>query len=186
LIPDDLSLDQTHIRSANPLKLYRITRAKYASLSGAGAAFAPGRWNWQGQEAIYTSLDPSTPQLEYLAHTRKDLIPSNLVMMEIHLRRTRDWVEGTDRPEGDLSHFLMAGMLLIPTLGMAKRMFPGILNTSYASLCAVAVPSVITPAWNVVLYPAGAGFWDHVSLHSITPFDFDPRLFPENTPKESV
>jgi len=50
---------------------------------------------------------------------------------------------------------------------------------------AVAVPSVIVPAWNVVLYPKGIGFWDHVSLESLEPFEFDPRLFPENTPVEN-
>ncbi len=45
---------------------------------------------------------------------------------------------------------------------------------------AVAVPSVIVPVWNVVLYPQGTGFWDHVSLESVDAFEFDPRLFPED------
>ena len=51
---------------------------------------------------------------------------------------------------------------------------------------AVAVPSVIVPAWNVVLYPQAPGFWDHVSLESVEPFEFDPRLFPDGTPVESA
>jgi hypothetical protein len=38
--------------------------------------------------------------------------------------------------------------------------------------------------WNVVLYPAGKGFWDHVRLENIELFEFDSRLFPENTPLE--
>lgn len=50
---------------------------------------------------------------------------------------------------------------------------------------AVAVPSVIVPVWNVILFPQANAFWDHVSLESIEPFDFDPRLFPDQTPKES-
>jgi hypothetical protein len=50
---------------------------------------------------------------------------------------------------------------------------------------AVAIPSVIVPVWNVVLYPEGVGFWEHVSLISLEPFEFDPRLFPEETPIES-
>jgi hypothetical protein len=47
------------------------------------------------------------------------------------------------------------------------------------SVFAVAVPSVIVPVWNVVLFPQGRGFWDHVSLESVEPFEFDPRLSPD-------
>ena len=50
---------------------------------------------------------------------------------------------------------------------------------------AMAVPSVVVPVWNVVLYPQGKSFWDHVSLESVEPFEFDPRLFPNDTPVES-
>jgi hypothetical protein len=50
---------------------------------------------------------------------------------------------------------------------------------------AVAVPSVIVPVWNVVLFPQGRGFWDHVSLESVEPFEFDPRLFPDDIAKEA-
>jgi hypothetical protein len=71
--------------NARPLVLYRIARARYANLSGIGAAREPGRWNFPGQEAIYTSTDKGTPQLERLVHTPKDLIPSNLAIMEIQL-----------------------------------------------------------------------------------------------------
>jgi len=49
---------------------------------------------------------------------------------------------------------------------------------------AIARPSVIVPVWNVVLFPAGGGFWDHVALETVEPFEFDPRLFPDNTPIE--
>jgi hypothetical protein len=43
---------------------------------------------------------------------------------------------------------------------------------------------VIVPAWNVILFPHGNAFWKHVSLDSVEPFHFDPRLFPEGTPVE--
>lgn len=49
---------------------------------------------------------------------------------------------------------------------------------------AVAVPSVIVPVWNVVLYPQATGFWDHVSLDSVEAFEFDPRLFAEDAALE--
>ncbi len=50
---------------------------------------------------------------------------------------------------------------------------------------AMAVPSVIVPAWNVVLYPQAKGFWRHVAVESINPFDYDPRLFPPDALPES-
>jgi hypothetical protein len=56
---------------------------------------------------------------------------------------------------------------------------------SFAVPFAVAVPSVIVPVWNVVLYPQGIGFWDHVALESVDAYEFDPRLFPEGAVVES-
>lgn len=49
---------------------------------------------------------------------------------------------------------------------------------------AIALPSVIVPVWNVVLYPDAPGFWENVALESEEPFSFDPRLFPEDAPLE--
>jgi hypothetical protein len=51
---------------------------------------------------------------------------------------------------------------------------------------AVAVPSVIVPVWKVVLYPQAVGFWDHVTLEAVEPFEFDSSLFPDNTPIETL
>lgn len=71
-------------------------------------------------------------------------------------------------------------------LGTARRDFQNGPHLFAAGVnpFAIAVPSVIVPAWNVVLYPQGAGFWDHVSLESVDPFEFDPRLFPEDASVE--
>ncbi|MBV9223793.1 MAG: RES domain-containing protein [Acidobacteriaceae bacterium] len=68
-----------------PLTLYRLTRARYADLSGIGASMYPGRWNCKGQRVVYTSLSLSTAVLETLAHTDKTEIPDNLVKMEIEI-----------------------------------------------------------------------------------------------------
>jgi hypothetical protein len=46
---------------------------------------APGRWNLAGEEAIYTSTEMGVPLLERLAHTSKNVIPSNLAMMKIKI-----------------------------------------------------------------------------------------------------
>lgn len=68
---EDLQLDPELFLRQQPLTLYRLARARYANLSGVGAAFAPGRWNREGQEAIYTSTEVGVPVLERLVHTPK-------------------------------------------------------------------------------------------------------------------
>jgi hypothetical protein len=85
LTPDNLVFDPDVLFANHPLILYRLARARYANLSGVGAALYPGRWNRQGQEAIYTSTEKSATVLERLVHTLKDVIPSNLALMTIRV-----------------------------------------------------------------------------------------------------
>jgi RES domain-containing protein len=142
---------------------------------------APGRWNQKGEEAIYTSTEIAVPVLERLVHTPKDLIPSNLALMKIQVSGTFNLSEGgvVDLGPG-------GGMWFYRSIAQAKERLEG--KDSIQRLVfrpfAVAVPSVIVPAWNVVLFPEGRRFWDHVSLESVDAFEFDPRLFPEGTPAE--
>ena len=182
MTPEDLQLDTDFFLTHQPLTLYRLARARYANLSGVGAAFAPGRWNRLGQEAIYTSTEIGVPVLERLVHTPKDIIPSNLASMririagnwEIHKNALTDpqtnacfWFYrdlATAKEAFTLSDYPLYGLGLNPF--------------------AVAVPSVIVPVWNVVLYPKGTGFWDHVSLEGVDAFEFDPRLFPGDSVME--
>ena len=182
MTPEDLQLDSDFFLTHQPLTLYRLARARYANLSGAGAAFAPGRWNRPGQEAIYTSTEMGVPVLERLVHTPKDLIPSNLAMMKI--RVTGKW----EVHENAITDQETGGCLwLYRDLAEARSSFhrwPNLFDGGLNAF-AVAVPSVIVPVWNVVLYPEGRGFWDHVSLESVEPFEFDPRLFPEGAAMEA-
>ncbi|MGO9318908.1 MAG: RES family NAD+ phosphorylase [Terracidiphilus sp.] len=184
MTPEDQSLDPHYFLDHQPLTLFRLTKTKYANLSGVGAALVPGRWNNSGQEAIYTSTEVGTCGLEMLAHTSKALIPSNLALMKIR-------VSGQWEPHKDvLFDAKTSGSLRIyrsiaetrDDYQESQHWFPGDDNPF-----AVAVPSVIVPAWNVVLFPQGKGFWEHVSLESVEPFQFDPRLFPDDAlaePKE--
>ena len=185
----DHALDPDFFQTHQPLTLYRLARARYANLSGIGAALAPGRWNRSGQEAIYTSTEMGVPLLERLVHTPKDLIPSNLALMKIR-------VSGIWKPHknGLFNPNTRGGLWFYHSLADAKEEFQGAspmmfvdsLNSFGTISFAVAVPSVIVPVWNVVLYPRVTGFWDHVSLESVEPFQFDPRLFPEDTPAETA
>jgi RES domain-containing protein len=163
--------------------LYRLARTRYADLTGIGAALAPGRWNRSGQRALYASLEVGLPVLERLAHSPKDLIPSNLSLMKIQI--TGEWIalndRVTDRETGAV--FAFCPTLELATLKFKQEEFPfGDTPKPFA----VAVPSVIVPAWNVVLYPEAHGFSVHVSLQEVSPFQFDPRLFTEDAAAEDI
>ncbi|HXR40373.1 MAG TPA: RES domain-containing protein [Terracidiphilus sp.] len=178
MTPEDKALDPDFFWTHQPLTLYRLARARYANLSGVGAALAPGRWNRSGEEAIYTSTEIGVPVLERLAHTQKDLIPSNLALMRVRI--SGQW----ESHKNALIDPKTSGCLwFYRSLVEARSAFqtgPQMFGVGINPF-AVAVPSVIVPVWNVVLYPRGIGFWDHVSLEGLEAFQFDPRLFPENT-----
>lgn len=183
MTPEDLELDWDFFLTQRPLTLYRLARARYANLSGIGAALAPGRWNRSGEEAIYTSIEMGVPLLERLVHTPKDLIPSNLALMKIKV--SGNWQihknAFTDpQTEGCIWFYR--------SIAKAKVHFNAGPNLFQAGMnpFAVAVPSVIVPVWNVVLFPRGIGFWEHVSLESVEPCEFDPRLFPEGIAQEAA
>jgi RES domain-containing protein len=154
LTPEDRALDPNFFLEHQPLTLFRLARAKYANLSGVGAAQQPGRWNRPGQEAIYTSTEIGVPILERLVHTPKDLIPSNLAIMKIQV--SGEW---EFRPDGLMDPNTNAFVVFYPTLFEARRKFQNILDPFAGDLdiFAVALPSVIASVWNVVLYPTAPG-----------------------------
>jgi hypothetical protein len=121
------------------------------------------------------------PVLERLVHTPKDLIPSNLAMMKIRVAGKWEIHKNavTDPETGGCMWFYRDIATARKDFRSGSHLFAIGMNPF-----AVAVPSVIVPVWNVVLYPEGRGFWDHVSLESIEAFKFDPRLFPEDAGKE--
>jgi RES domain-containing protein len=159
--------------------LHRLSRIGFATLTGAGSALYPGRWNRRGQRAIYTSTEKAACVLERLVHQKdKLLIPSNVVMMEIHL--SGDWVKHethlVDKRTG-------AKFLRFPSLQEAERIS---LEPGESFVIAVAVPSVVVSVWNVVLYPEAPNFFKHVSVKTMETFKFDPRLFPHGAVEEAL
>ena len=174
----DQRLDPAPLIS-NAIILYRLTTRKYAELSGKGAALSAGRWNKLREEAIYTSLEVGTAVLERLAHTPKAKIPINLAVLKIKI--AGNWTQsGNLSTDKDTS----ANRIVFPSLREAKAAYESPFHPTQTCF-AVAVPSVIVPVWNVVLYPERPGFWDHVTLETVEPFDYDPRLFSEDAVLES-
>jgi hypothetical protein len=185
LTPEEYPLNPDFFLASQPLTLYRLARARYANLSGVGAALAPGRWNQLGEEAIYTSTEKSVTHLERLAHLPKDLAPSTPALI-MKIRVSGKW-EGLATRNGHsalTSRSRCGSFWFYRTLAAARFAFSSGRHSFGVGLnaFAVAMPSAIVPAWNVVLYPRAAGFWDHVTLESVEPFKMDPRPFSEHTP----
>lgn len=69
------------------MHLWRICREEHAAdpLSGRGGLFASGRWHPKGRRVVYTSGSLSLAALEILVHADNDLIPSDLVRIEIEV-----------------------------------------------------------------------------------------------------
>ena len=65
--------------------VWRITKARHASvaLSGQGARLYGTRWTRQGKAVVSTSTTLSLSALEYLVHLDVDLVPNDLISIEI-------------------------------------------------------------------------------------------------------
>lgn len=64
------------------MELYRIAQEQYAEdLSGNGARLFGGRWNSEGQFALYTSSTRSLALLETLAHTPAKLLQAKTYLL---------------------------------------------------------------------------------------------------------
>jgi RES domain-containing protein len=165
-------LDPKLLVTQSGLTLYRLAKKKYANLSGIGAANDPGRWNLPNQEAIYTSLNSSTTILERFVHTSKAKRPTNLATMTISL--PGEW----SLESSSLKHSSGAIIHIFESLQMAEAGAWSVIRSVNLPL-AIAVPSVIDPQWNIVLFPTSSYFWSNVKLLKVSPFRFDARMFPE-------
>lgn len=69
------------------MRVWRICRRAHANdpLGGRGGLYAPGRWHPQGVRIVYTSAALSLAALELLVRLDRDLLPSDLVQIELGL-----------------------------------------------------------------------------------------------------
>lgn len=149
------------------MKLWRLARAGYQQLDGAGARLYGGRWNSEGHAVVYLSSTLSLAALEYLVHLDVDDAPTDLVAIESDVPDDasiedigtgdlpEDWRRVADHPAcvaaGD--EWLQAQRSLL-----------------------LRVPSAVIPAErNVLLNPAHPGA-AAVRAGAVAPFAFDPRL----------
>jgi RES domain-containing protein len=154
--------------------LWRIARAPFADLRGEGARLYGGRWNPVGTPCVYASTTLSLAALETLVHTDPDLLPPDLLAMELE----SGGLSLEEHDDNDLpAHWRRE-------LGQAETQAFGGRWSEEKRSALLVLPSVVLPAdagaaeRNVVLNPL------HPEAGSIRivrqlPFTFDTRLVSE-------
>ena len=151
------------------VRLWRICRKKDASdpLSGRGGLFASGRWHPKGRRVVYTSSTLSLAALEILVHTDKDLVPGDLVQVEIEL--PSDVKKETIEPDA-----LPRNWRRYPAPATLQRMGADWLDRGDTAV--LQVPSSVIPHENNhllnPLHPLAA----RIRVLTTHRFDFDSRL----------
>lgn len=148
------------------MRVWRIARAAYGKLDGAGAERAGGRWNSPGRSVVYTATHPALAALELLAHLDPSDVPNDLQLFTI------------DIPDGLATTRLAAPALppdwrAIPNHPACRAAGDAWLEAAETPL--LLVPSAILPdSGNVLInprHPATA-----MIITEAHPFAFDPRL----------
>ncbi|SFB95068.1 RES domain-containing protein [Bosea sp. CRIB-10] len=140
------------------MRVWRVSRAPFADLTGEGARLYGGRWNSPGRAMLYTAENPALAILEVRVHLdlEPDLLPHDYVLIEMEL--------------GDVS---AAALELAPDDPTAF----GDIWLVRAGEPVLKVPSFIAPqSFNYLVnpaHPAAAA----IRIVSTQPFAFDRRLW---------
>jgi RES domain-containing protein len=141
--------------------LWRLCRRPHADLSGDGARIFGGRWNSPGRPVVYLAEHPALAALEVRVHLDLpfELLPNDFVLMRVLV------------PDGLIAELTDA------SVAVSETVVTGDTWLVEGRSAALRVPSVLLPyAWNVLLNPRHADV-NRISIGSIEPFHFDPRLW---------
>jgi RES domain-containing protein len=74
------------------VRVWRICRKPFTSdtLAGRGGLFTSGRWHTVGRTIVYTSQSLALAALEVLVQVDRDLVPSDLIQVEIDIPEDLD------------------------------------------------------------------------------------------------
>ena len=151
------------------MRVWRLDRAGRNPLDGTGGLHVAGRWNLKGTPIVYTSTHLSLAVLEKLVHVDPDLLPDNLVAIEIEVP------EGPGRIEDLDAHLLPTDWRDAPAPRSTQQIGSEWARTA-GRAGALTVPSVVVPRERNILlnpaHPAAAGW--KVTVQE--PFRFDTRL----------
>jgi RES domain-containing protein len=148
------------------VRLWRLARAPYVALDGAGGLYGASRWNSRGRPIIYCG----------------EAVTSALVEVLVHLE-----IDPEDMPEYrlltiDLPDDLPIDAVEVASLPATWRQQPEVTRTigdkwlAEANFPILRVPSAIAPhTWNVLLNPLHPLLAGLVAT-SDEPLEFDSRL----------
>jgi|SRR5579864_788202 len=146
------------------MRLYRLCKALYSKLDGAGAMRYGGRWNSPGIAVVYTASSLSLAILETRVHLTR--LPVDYVKLEIEIP------DAAFHPHEVTAASLVPGWRTDP----AYTCSVGDALLRADPLRPIKVPSVVVDTeWNVLFSPDYAAA--HASIVSTEPIDIDPRLW---------
>jgi RES domain-containing protein len=149
------------------LKVHRICARRYRALDGEGARLHGGRWNHPGTSVVYASATLSLAALEILTQVDADLLPSDLVSIEIGVPDDLEIeeVRKQDLPPGWRRYPAPERLQEIGT-AWARSLRAAVLS----------VPSAIIPEErNYLINPGHPGF-SRIAASRPAPFRLEARL----------
>ena len=150
------------------MRIFRLCRRPFSRspLDGRGGLFASGRWHTPRRLVCYASDSLALASLEILVHCEPDLVPSDLVAVEVNV------------PSGvtveELDAALPRSWRRYPAPASLQRLGNAWLDRG--SACVLRVPSALVPSEsNFLINPV------HPDIRKLrilrkAPFQFDPRL----------
>ena len=151
------------------MQLWRLCRKAFAKepLTGEGGLYASARWHSSPRRVVYASHSLALACLEVLVHLDPELLPRDLVALEI-----------------DVPAIVAIKELTLSELPKSWRRYPAPrslqrLGDTWLEGCESAVlclPSVVVPnEHNYLINPLHQDA-RRITVVSKTPFSFDPRL----------
>ena len=151
------------------MNVFRITKKKYsADISGKGAELWGGRWNPIGTPALYTSQNRALAVLELLAHTPKEIVPPNQIILSMEIpRKLETKILTVDNLDDDWDSLKTNDW----TQNEGLRYFKDL------NALGIIVPSALIKLENnLVLNPLHKDF-NQIEIIEQFEFEFDERLF---------
>jgi RES domain-containing protein len=138
---------------------WRLCCRPHANLSGEGARLVGGRWNRRGRAVVYLAEHPALAVLEVRVHldVPLELLPDDYVLVRVQL---------PDEVPAKPAH-------------ASDALESSDIWLRNANAATMRVPSALVPfASNLLLNPHHPRAAE-ASVMSLTPFRFDPRLWPD-------
>jgi len=156
------------------MHVWRLCRKPFAKepLSGKGGLVSSGRWHTSPRLVVYASESLALASLEILVHVDLDIVPSDLVAMEIYIPAA---VQIAHLTVSQLPRFWRR----YPPPQSVQKLGNAWLDSRTGA--ALRLPSAIIPSeFNFLINPLHADA-RHIRVVKKKPFAFDPRLIARQT-----